>query len=66
MSEERPTFAPIWLACKACGHAWDDWQPQGVPVATWAAHVSAYRCPHCGAGKGDVLLRRAPLDGGAP
>jgi hypothetical protein len=60
---ERPTFGPIWLACKRCKHAWDDWQPRNVPIETWAAHVMTYRCPQCDAGKGDVLLRMKPLDG---
>jgi len=59
---ERPTFVPIWLACKACHHEWDDWQPQNVPIETWVAHVTTYRCPNCGAGKGDLLLRKKPIE----
>jgi hypothetical protein len=23
----KPAWSPIWLACKACLHEWDDWQP---------------------------------------
>ena len=44
-----PVFIPLWCACKACGHRWDDWQPSYVPVATWAAHAKTIRCPQCGA-----------------
>lgn len=61
MSWPAPTFQPIWLACKACGHKWDDWQPAHVPVATWVAHVRTYHCPKCGKGRRTVLLRQEPL-----
>lgn len=64
--KKLPTFAPIWLACQKCGYSWHDRQPQGVLLATWAAHVSTYRCPHCGADQKDVLLRTTPLEAGAP
>jgi len=60
---ERPTFEPIWLACKQCGYRWDDWQPWGVSVAAWAAHVCTLRCPHCGAAGNSVLLRTKPIEG---
>jgi len=60
---ERPTFVPIWLACRHCRHAWDDWQPQDVPVETWVAHVKTYRCPRCGADAGHVVLRAKPIEG---
>lgn len=64
MSREilKPVWAPIWLWCKKCGKPWDDWQPQNVPIATWAAHVKTYRCPHCGAGGRNVLLRTKATD----
>jgi hypothetical protein len=57
----QPAFAPLWCACKACGHWWDDWQPVHVPVATWIAHTRTLRCPHCGKGQRNVLLRTTPL-----
>jgi hypothetical protein len=56
-----PTWEPIWLACKACKHAWDDWQPCDVPPATWIAHVKTYHCPECGKGRRYVLIRSMPL-----
>ena len=59
---EQPTFGPIWLACIRCGYRWDDWQPQNVPIMAWAAYVETYRCPVCGAGAGNMLLRTKPLD----
>ena len=59
----RPTFGPIWLACRQCGHTWDDWQPQSVPLKTWTAHVKTYRCPHCGAASSSLLLRTTRLEG---
>lgn len=62
MSEPpKPTWGPIWLACKACGHWWDDWQPCGVPIDTWVAHVGTYHCPICGKGSRSVLVRRRPM-----
>ena len=62
----RPVWAPIWLACRQCGHTWDDWQPRNVPLETWVAHVKTYRCPHCGAAGNAVLPRTTRLekDGG--
>jgi rubredoxin len=57
-----PRFVPVWLSCKACGHWWDDWQPTNVPLDTWAAHVTTWRCPSCGADSGQLLLRTTPLD----
>jgi DNA-directed RNA polymerase subunit RPC12/RpoP len=57
----QPAFAPLWCACKACGHWWDAWQPVHVPVATWIAHTRTLRCPHCGKGQRNVLLRTTPL-----
>jgi hypothetical protein len=59
----RPTSAAIWLHCRLCGYAWVDWQPQMVPIETWAAHVKTYRCPACGAAGLPVLLRTQPLAG---
>jgi hypothetical protein len=59
---ERPSFVPIWLACKACEHAWDDWQPMGVPVEAWAAHVETYNCPRCGGGIDGLRLRWEPME----
>jgi hypothetical protein len=58
----RPTFVPIWLACR-CGHAWDDWQPSHVPIDTWIAHIKTLHCPACGAGYKSrmLLLRDKPL-----
>ena len=57
----KPAWGPIWLACKACRHEWDDWQPAMVPIATWVAHVKTYHCPNCGKGARNVLIRRHPL-----
>jgi hypothetical protein len=56
-----PSWVPIWLACEACGCQWDDWQPWGVPVKTWAAHLGTLHCPHCGKDGLHVLLRTQPL-----
>ena len=61
MAGIAPTWEPIWLGCKRCGHEWDDWQPQMVPVATWVAHVRTYRCPECGARSGHIVLRVEPV-----
>lgn len=58
----RPVWVPIWLACKQCGHAWEDTQPNNCPVETWCAHVRTYRCPNCGAGTRKVVLRIKPLE----
>jgi hypothetical protein len=58
----RPEFVSIWLRCKACGKDWDDWQPIMVPVTVWVAYVKTYRCPHCGAGGRNVLLRPRPSE----
>ena len=44
---ETPTWQPIWLKCRDCGHQWDGWQPCGVPAATWIAHAQTHHCPHC-------------------
>jgi len=57
MTAARPTWEPIWLACKSCRHAWDDWTPQDVPAITLIAHWKTYRCPACGKGGRSVLLR---------
>jgi len=57
-----PSWQPIWLACKACRHEWDDWTSAYVPVATLVAHWHTYRCPACNnRGKRNVLLRTTPL-----
>lgn len=58
----RPTWEPLWCACKACGHWWDGWQPCHVPVKTWIAHIKTLRCPSCGKGGRALLLRTQPLD----
>ena len=58
---DRPTWEPIWLRCKPCGHCWDDWQPNNVPAKTWIAHCRTYRCPECGKGPRAILLRSQPL-----
>jgi len=57
----RPTWEPIGLRCKSCRHDWDDWQPGNVPAATWIAHVKTYRCPRCGKGRRNILIRSQPL-----
>lgn len=59
----RPCWDPIWLACKACDHEWDDWQPGMCPIDTWVAHVKTYRCPHCGKRGRNILYRMKPLEG---
>ena len=56
----KPSWTPIWLACK-CGKQWDDWQPRDVPLATLLAHVKTYRCPQCGKSGKNILVRAAPL-----
>ena len=61
MAHPPPSFTPLWCACKACGHWWDDWQPTHAPIATWVAHVRTLQCPHCGKGRRSVLLRSTPL-----
>lgn len=59
---DKPTWEPLWLQCKACGHQWDDWQPRYVPVQVWVAHIKALAamgCPQC---RHDSLyLRNQPL-----
>ena len=58
---ERPTWLPIWLQCRPCGHAWDDWQPNACPIETWIAHAGTYRCPQCGASPQQIVLRTTPI-----
>jgi hypothetical protein len=60
---DKPTWGPIWLVCWACRHEWDDWQPCGVPIKTWAAHMRTYHCPNCGKGAHSVRVRMHPLPG---
>jgi hypothetical protein len=55
----KPEWQPIWLRCKQCNVAWDDWQPCHVPAETWCAHACTYHCPECGSDM--VLLRLIPL-----
>ena len=62
MAGPQPTWEPIWLLCKWCGHAWDDWQPNSVPFSTWIAHSKTYRCPQCGKGGRVILIRSQPLN----
>jgi hypothetical protein len=61
MTNPRPTWESIWLACLSCKHEWDDWQPIGVRVETWIAHVGTFRCPLCGKGASSVTLRSTRL-----
>jgi hypothetical protein len=35
--EPKPYFREIWLACRQCGHKWDDWQPCDVLIERWVA-----------------------------
>ena len=56
---ENPTWQPIWLKCRECGHQWDGWQPCGVPAATWIAHAQTHHCPECK--DGVVCIRATPL-----
>jgi DNA-directed RNA polymerase subunit RPC12/RpoP len=56
----KPYFREIWLACRQCGHKWDDWQPCDVLIERWVAYVRAFRCPNCSADDG-VLIRSKPL-----
>lgn len=58
----KPWWAPIWLICKSCRHAWDDWQPQQCPIDTWVTHVKTYRCPNCGKRGLNIYLRMTPLE----
>jgi formate dehydrogenase maturation protein FdhE len=63
VSEPKPTWEPLWLGCKACGHKWDGWQPSMVPVEVFIANLEAQLCPECGAGLKQLLLRSTPLIG---
>ena len=58
----KPTWEPIWLACSACRHRWDDWQPCHVPIDSYVAYVRTFRCPGCGGGADVVTLRSTPLE----
>jgi hypothetical protein len=59
---EKPDWQPFWLACKKCGHEWDDWIPVHVPVEAAVAYMrSAYRCLRCNAGFDAMLWRSTPL-----
>ena len=57
----KPDWAEIWLSGAHCERRWDDWQPVGVPILTWVAHVKTYRCPSCGKRGRNILLRLTPL-----
>jgi hypothetical protein len=60
-----PDWDKIWLQCKHCQAAWDDWQPVFCPIPTWIAHVKTYRCPNCRRRGRNILLRMKPLEEGA-
>ena len=60
----KPTWEPLPLKCGKCGATWDAWQPSGVPVATWTAHIRAQCCPSCGRHSG-LLIRFDPAGGEA-
>jgi hypothetical protein len=61
MITDKPTSDAIWLRCKACGDAWDDWLPVHVPIATAVAHMQTYRCPACRADWEHITIRTQPL-----
>lgn len=65
MTFPQPRWDSIWLACRGCGHEWDDWSPAIVPVETLVAHWQSYRCPSCGCGYEDhtIMLRATALKG---
>lgn len=58
----KPTWEPLWLGCKACGHKWDDWQPFMVPIDVWVASMRLQTCPNCGAGVRELVIRFKPID----
>jgi hypothetical protein len=58
VSRDKPSFVPLWLSC-SCGYWWDDWQPSGVPLETWTAHIRTIQCPVCSGGR--VFKRTRPL-----
>lgn len=60
---EQPAWAPFWLACRACGHAWDDWIPVKVPFDTVVAHMRAFHCLKCRADSHQLSVRTTPLPG---
>lgn len=60
----RPTWEPLAQRCGACGHEWDDWQPNNVPADTWIAHLRTFRCPKGCAGEGRLFIRFHPLPAG--
>lgn len=64
MSDDKPTWQPLWLACKVCGHIWDGWQPCNVPIPVWIATIDNLRCPRCGVGPERLTLRTKPLPPG--
>jgi hypothetical protein len=57
----KPIWVPLWLACQACKHEWDDWQPCRVPVEVWAASMEAQHCPKCGEGLKRINFRSTPI-----
>ena len=61
MNRPVPTFEPLWCACKACGHWWDDWQPVQCPRRHLGRSDPNAPMSHCGKGRRNVLLRTKPL-----
>jgi hypothetical protein len=56
MSEQiKPDFDPIWLRCRQCAYAWDDWLPVHVPIDTAAASGFSF------ASFAKIALRRAAI-----
>lgn len=57
----KPTWEPLWLGCKACGHKWDDWQPCMARLDVALACLRSLRCPNCGVGTAELVIRTKPL-----
>lgn len=59
--ERRPTWEPLQLRCKACGHESQGWQPSYVPVNTWIAHIQSMQCSNCCADYKSLLIVCQPV-----
>jgi hypothetical protein len=57
----KPTWEPLGLGCRACGHEWDGWQPSMVPFDVAVACLRAQRCPECRSGSEELVIRPTPI-----
>lgn len=62
----KPTWQPLWLGCKACKHEWDDWLPSGVRLDVAIASLQSQRCPKCGLGMEELVIRSKPITPDTP